>query len=287
MDDVNTGGPEDLVAKDIELIKQRGEEIGLHLNNTKCEFINHTGISNDSIFQHFIHHVVRDASQLGAPITIGPAMDDALETRCAELTRVAERLHFVSSHDALVLLRASFSAPKLLHTLRSSPCAGHPTLMKFDDLLRQCVCNIANADLTDFQWIQASLPVRNGGLGIRRVASLAPSAFLASAAATHDLQDEILSRCQAIDDSAVSQILLMWTTEHGASRPANEDAAKQRIWDKASVDPDVAKLKSSLIRQDFSQYQHPTTVTGSTPCQSQHADYASTMKLSGSRLDYG
>ena len=123
MDDVNTGGPEDLVAKDIELIKQRGEEIGLHLNNTKCEFINHTGISNDSIFQHFIHHVVRDASQLGAPITIGPAMDDALETRCAELTRVAERLHFVSSHDALVLLRASFSAPKLLHTLRFSTIA--------------------------------------------------------------------------------------------------------------------------------------------------------------------
>jgi len=119
--------------------------------------------------------------------------------------------------------------------------------MKFDDLLRQCVCNIANADLTDIQWIQASLPVRNGGLGIRRVASLAPSAFLASAAATHDLQDEILSRCHAIDDSAVSQILLMWTTEHGASRPANEDAKKQRIWDKASVDADVAKLKSGLI----------------------------------------
>ena len=69
----------------------------------------------------------------------GPAMDSALETRCAELSRVAGRLRIISSHDALILLIASFSAPKLLHTLRSSPCTGHPTLEKFDNLLRECV----------------------------------------------------------------------------------------------------------------------------------------------------
>jgi len=36
---------------------------------------------------------------------------------------------------------------------------------------------ICNLDLYDPQWLQASLPVKDGGLGVRRVTSLAPSAF--------------------------------------------------------------------------------------------------------------
>ena len=36
-------------------------------------------------------------------------------------------------------------------------------------------------ELTDSLWSQASLPVRSGGLGFRSAATLAPSAFLASA----------------------------------------------------------------------------------------------------------
>jgi len=174
---VNVGGPQNRVASDIELVRQMGEEIGLQLNSKKCEVISNASTATEPVFRHFIHLDVNGASLLGAPMTTGPAMDSALEARCAELTRVVGRLRAISSHDALVLLRSSFSAPKLLHTLRSSPCAGHPTLEKFDDTLRKCICDIANADLTDLQWIQASLPVRNGGLGIRRVASLAPSAF--------------------------------------------------------------------------------------------------------------
>jgi hypothetical protein len=40
--------------------------------------------------------------------------------------------------------------------------------------------------------LQASLPVSASGLGIRRVSLLAPSALLASAAGTPDLQDRLL-----------------------------------------------------------------------------------------------
>ena len=42
--------------------------------------------------------------------------------------------------------------------------------------------------LSDNQWLQSSLPVREGGLGVRSVVSLAPSAFLASAVSTRPLQ---------------------------------------------------------------------------------------------------
>jgi len=246
MDDVNVGGPENQVARDIELVRKMGEEIGLQLNSKKCEVINKAATTTDPVFHHFIHLDVSRASLLGAPMTTGPAMDSGLEARCAELSRVSGRLRAVSSHDALVLLRSSFSAPKLLHTLRSSPCTGHPTLQKFDDTLRKCVCDITNADLTDLQWIQASLPVRNGGLGIRRVASLAPSAFLASAAATRGLQDKILSKCQAPDDTAVSQVMSQWRTQHSTTCPDGLESTKQQVWDKVSIDADVAMLMSSL-----------------------------------------
>jgi len=60
----------------------------------------------------------------------------------------------------------------------------------FNSLLRKGIGTICNLDLTDIQWLQASLPVTYGGLGVRRVSSLASSAFLASAAATDTLQQQ-------------------------------------------------------------------------------------------------
>ena len=36
---------------------------------------------------------------------------------------------------------------------------------------------IRNLDLSDLQWLQASLPMKEGWLGVRCVTSLAPSAF--------------------------------------------------------------------------------------------------------------
>jgi len=46
--------------------------------------------------------------------------------------------------------------------------------------------------LRNGQWLQASLQVENGGLGVRSAMMLAPSAFLASAASTLELQQSIL-----------------------------------------------------------------------------------------------
>ena len=94
--------------------------------------------------------------------------------------------------------RSLFSVPRLMHTLRCIPCAEHPSLTVFDNLLREGINSIINSLLSNIQWLQASLPIRDGGLGIRRATSLALSAFLASAASTSDLQHGILlayARC--------------------------------------------------------------------------------------------
>jgi hypothetical protein len=115
--------------------------------------------------------------------------------RCDDLSKAIFKLKNIAVHDALILLRMSFSAPKMLYTLRCSPCAGHPSLARFDDILRSGLNKIIKMQLTDDQWLQASLPVKDGGLGVCRVSSLAPSAFLASAASTQTLQDLMLHSC--------------------------------------------------------------------------------------------
>lgn len=113
--------------------------------------------------------------------------------------------------------------PKLSYTLRSSPSSGHAALEKFGDLLRKYACTIANTDLTDIQWIQDSLPVRNGGLGVRRELSLVPAALVASAAGTLDLQELTLAKCDAVVDSAVDLIMVQRTLTY--SQPAVSHAS--------------------------------------------------------------
>ena len=60
--------------------------------------------------------------------------------------------------------------------------------------LRSGLVDMLNVKLTDSQWSQASLPVRSEGLGFRSAATLAHSAFFASAVSTLEIQDAILAQ---------------------------------------------------------------------------------------------
>ena len=124
------------------------------------------------------------------PLTIGVEnlCEDRFYTAC-------DRLRSIGAQDTLILLRSSFSAPKVLHLLRCSTPTNHQTLSNFDSILRRAIQQLTNSNFSEFQWIQASLPVRDGGLGIRWVSSLALPAFVVSAASTLSLQSDILSGC--------------------------------------------------------------------------------------------
>ena len=84
---------------------------------------------------------------------------------CDDLARAVDRLALIGAQDALILLRASFSAPRVLYLMRCSPSAENHGLQVFDDLLRSAVSKITNSDLLDIQWLQASMPIKFGGLG--------------------------------------------------------------------------------------------------------------------------
>ena len=184
---------------------------------------------------------------LGSPVQSGPAVDAALETKCADLSRAVSRLYLLHAHDALVILRNSLSVPKLLYTLRTANCSGRPALQKFDDILREGLSVILNINLSDDQWIQASLPVRSGGLGIRSATMLAPSAFLASAAGTSALQDSIISSIAAASsDPAFQANLEAWKLLSNAAVPVGLEVTKQRSWDERCISSALTNLTANV-----------------------------------------
>jgi hypothetical protein len=196
MDDFTLGGEASAVADDVAYLRRAGNDIGLIINDSKCELVHTPDFAPSlSAFQGFAHVGFNEVSLLGAPLLHGSALDASLTRCCEALAKAIERLQLLQAHDALVLLRSSFSAPKIQFILRGVSCFEHPALNVFDCLLRDGISRITNSNLSDTQWIQASLPVRDGGLGIRRVASLALPAYLASAAGSRHLQGQILSSC--------------------------------------------------------------------------------------------
>jgi len=125
--------------------------------------------------------------------------------------------------------------PKLLYTLSTSDCSDNTLLAQFDNTVRAALSVILSVDLSDDQWAQASLPVRNGGLGIRSAQMLAPSAFLASAASTFELQQSILPQAskhwQTNPQQRQSNSLGL-PCQQQASLPANNPAFRKpgMVW---------------------------------------------------------
>ena len=91
----------------------------------------------------------------------------------------------------MLILKAYSSTSHILFMLRCSPYLGNAILSQIDEVLKSNIRQITNVVLSDGQWIQASLPVKAGGLGICRAFSLALSAYLVSAYSTTSLQVEM------------------------------------------------------------------------------------------------
>ena len=246
MDDLTLGGDENAVEDDIGRITDASDKLGLHLNRDKCEVIHQPGCAPGSpIFQPFIHVASDAACLLGASLLPGPGLDSILTKHWEILTTAVDRLKSIGRHDALILLRSCFGVNKLQYVLRTSPCHGHPALPTLDSLLRTGLSAITNCSLIDPQWIQARLPVRDGGLGVRDVTSLAIPAFLASAAGTLGLQDAILASASTPQDTFVREYSDRWSSLFSIAPPDNLIAGRQSSWLAPYITADKATVSDS------------------------------------------
>ena len=124
-----------------------------------------------------------------------------------------------------------------MHLLRSTLCINSPVLPLYDEVIRTALSDTLNVVIDGEKWRQASLPVRWGGLGVRSVVLLAPSANLASAANTTDLTSALLpAPLRAVEDSDIDAALATWTRQatnpFDVSTPSVTPPAStvQRVW---------------------------------------------------------
>ena len=155
---------------------------GQNLNPTKSEldilrldetvFFCETQCLN-SILKNVSFVEKNDVILLGSPLT-STAIRPQFQHRPALFKAMTEKLSLLDRHPAYFLLKNCFSMPKLIYLLRSSPTFQHPDLLAdFGDCLKSCGTVICNVSFDDIGWIQATLYIRLGGVGLRRASDLA------------------------------------------------------------------------------------------------------------------
>ena len=235
LDDGTLAGNLSDVLQDFHQVEMEAANMGLQLNCSKSELICEDPATREAILSEVsdLHVVSIDqvrllGSHIGSTQTVGDSFQEKIDL----LQVMGHRLHLLQAQDALLLLRHSLAIPKVLFNLRTSPCFLSTKLEAFDLLLRHLLDTIINIHLDDTSWLQASLPVKAGGIGIRSAVQLAPSAYLASAAGCTSLVHQILPPyLQDTPDPNVEAASAIWSLDHNLSPPLPPASSRQRAWD--------------------------------------------------------
>ena len=272
LDDGTIGGHVDSVCEDLKRLIPAMAAIGLALNHAKCEIIVPREATTEQIscFTNKLHSVIPGAAvlkdyeltTLGAPLTEAAAQLTVNEKK-EELERMLERLQILDSHSAFFLLCNSLWLPKLQYLLRASPMYRQREILQpLDDLLKMALTAIANVTLGEESWKQAVLPVRHGGLGLRRTLDVALPSYVASLHSSHQLLVSMLpttlgAQLERECTSAVED----WLAATDNSEVPHEDAkGQQRAWDTV-----IAKRLQDALLESANQFARARLQSAATP----------------------
>ena len=247
LDDGNIGGDPESVFKNLEMIIKKSNEVGLQLNFTKTEIIflhMDQNKANEALesFQELIPGVkiLRDNELLllGAPI-FNETSKSCLKGKIDQLKYFLSCLNQLSSHCAFYLLKQSLSIQRLNYHLRCAPCFQfEDMLFEFDEELRKGCSEILNLDISDSQWTQATLPVKKGGLGIRRASDCALAAFISSFTAASNSLKDLLEEEVILEDLSYSDALSKWSGL-GFNFPKEDKWKYQSSW---TIESDSSRI---------------------------------------------
>ena len=185
LDDVTLIGEAGIVADDFAKLKSVAAKLGLTCNVSKCEIV---PLHQEAVLQCDLQSLfpgipvvhVTAAKLLGAALGTA-SLHDVLVKHHLQINTFKSQLSNLKAHDAFYLLKNCLSLPKLLFTLRTSPCFSCPDLLNTLDLdLQDALELILNIRCNDTEWQQARLPTKLGGLGVPSTKMIASAAFLAS-----------------------------------------------------------------------------------------------------------
>jgi len=251
LDDGTVADEPDRVVQSLNLIRDRGREIGLHLNEDKCEVgvLGALGSAATEAAESILAAAPSikvfgscDAVLLGAPIS-DEAISGVLGIKTKALATFARRLKCLSAHSAFFLLRASVSIPRLIYFLRCAPTWRQwDSLKEYDAVLKTTMESILNCELSSEAWLQSSLPVQEGGLGVRHAVDMAVPCFLASIHSVLPLVDSLLPPNLRNCDAALDEGLSL---RQGLAVPDVSVRGFQSEWEKPVMEMTLNSLKLS------------------------------------------
>lgn len=147
-----------------------GSELGLQLNHAKCEiFFSSTTNRPNSIltaFETLAPGIKIKSLNSWFPNFFLESVED-IATKKLNILRHLDRLH---PQIAYFIIKNCLLIPKFTYFLRTSPLFLFPTFLEqADSLLKDSLQAILNIHLENHNWIQATLPIKLGGLGIRTI----------------------------------------------------------------------------------------------------------------------
>ncbi len=104
-----------------------------------------------------------------------------MEKKFDDLKLLLSRVHDLKYHIGYYILKHCLAIPKMTYLLRTTPCWKVGGLVKLMDLeIKNTVETLINTQLQEDKWNLSSLPVKYGGIGIRKLFDLMLPAFLSS-----------------------------------------------------------------------------------------------------------
>ena len=166
-----------------DLVAREGNKIGLELAPSKSLIWNSEPVVDQDPLQRGVPRGSPEGFELlGAPIGNAAFSNAVLTKQIAKIEEALRKLpELQDSHVEFTLLRSCLGLPKFGYCLRTcNPRDVAPSYMAFDGVLRDSLNTLLGVQVDEIHWMQASLPVSMGGLGLRNARPHAPGAYLVS-----------------------------------------------------------------------------------------------------------
>ena len=201
LDDGFLAGDLEVVTAALQLVSERGAQLGLQLNLGKCELVLPSGSATHNLEMLFPVRLLYDEHNqsrinsagnfelLGAAVGTKEFCEEFASERVRSASKLLDLLpELGDAQVALRLLRSCAGACRLVHSARTTPPHLQTEAFKmFDDKVQDAFCKTTGLTPDYEQWQQATRSFRHCGLGLRQAALHAPAAYLSSLGATLNL----------------------------------------------------------------------------------------------------
>jgi hypothetical protein len=176
-----------LVRHRYHILYKKKKQNNFLLNFNKCEIFCCSGDTDLKVIKEFQNLApgIKIGDREGLSLLGSPIFDQGYKNTVEKTIIIVENLlnkaELLNRHVAYTLIKNCLFIPKFNFLLRTTPFWKFSNYVNsIDSSLKSCLERILNLRLTDLQWRQSTLPIRFGGLGIRRISDICLPAFLSS-----------------------------------------------------------------------------------------------------------